>query len=100
MSKTEAPAGVCSYLHAEQPVQPLPIELQLLLPPTGVELLQSPELLLPPLLPLLGGQGAAKELAGKRELHLVDIVLIIIRAPPFLQFFKEIISEVMTWEHY
>lgn len=82
------------HLHIEQSVQPLLIQLQLLLPPPGVELLQAPQLLLPPLLLLLGGQGAAQKLAGKRELHLVDVVLIVIRAPPFLQLFKGSVSEL------
>ena len=94
------PGGVRCHLHVEQPVQPLLIQLQLLLPPPRVQLLQPPQLLLPPLLLLLGRQGAAQELAGKWELHLVDIVLIVIGAPPFLQFFNRMILEVRKWEHY
>lgn len=91
---------MCTYLHVQQSVQPLLVQLQLLLPPAGVELLQAPQLLLPPFLFLLRAQSAAEELAGKRELHLVDVVFIIIRAPPFLQFFGEIILEVRKWKHY
>lgn len=82
------------HLHVEQPLQPLLVQLQLLLPPPGIELLQPPQLLLPPLLPLLSGQRVAQELAGEWELHLVDMVLIVIRTPPFLKFFKEMILEV------
>lgn len=91
---------MCTYLHVQQSVQPLLVQLQLLLPPAGIELLQAPQLLLPPFLLLLRAQSAAEELAGKRELHLVDVVFVIIRAPPFLQFFGEIILEVRKWKHY
>lgn len=83
----------CHHLHIQQPLQPLLIQLQLLLPTPGIELLQPSQLLLPPLLLLLSRQRAAQELAREWELHLVDIVLIVIRTPPLLQFFKE-----MVWD--
>ena len=93
------PVRICRYLHVQQSFQTLLIELQLLLPPPGVELLQPPQLLLAPFLLLLSGQRAAEELAGEWELHLVDVVFIIVRALPFLQFFKEITLKVIKYSN-
>jgi hypothetical protein len=100
LSKARPLPGTCWHLHIEQPVQPLLIQLQLLLPPSGIELLKPPQLLLSPFLLLFSCQGAAQELTRKWELHFVDVVLIIIRAPPLLQFFKETILEVRKWRYH
>lgn len=96
------PGRVCgedSHLHVEQSVQPLLVQLQLLLPPPRVELLQPAQLLLPPLLLLLQGQSAAQQLAGEGQLHLVDVVLVVVRTPPLLQFYRPTAGQVMTWKH-
>ncbi|TNN60320.1 hypothetical protein EYF80_029485 [Liparis tanakae] len=64
------------FLHTNKPV----ISLQLLLPPTSIDLLQPPKLLGSSLLPLLRTHAAARHFTGERKLHATRCTFMVIHS--------------------